>query len=230
MDVITTLHNFMHFESINAIFDFTFFNRKTKLKNHKLRFFSPEELLRLFGFKPPNNIVAESSSKAFEQQPERPQGSSTEDCGSGSGSDGDSDSDKHDELGVGRRNRMAKSPPGEPTLAKSAAPEAEGASLAAVAGGAGSTEVRVTNETAAYSTGAAEEAAAVADDSGGRVSCLRQEEFKFPPGLSSRKCYELIGNSLNVTVVTHLLRYLITQTEPLADSVPVGDSYCTFNH
>ena len=33
----------------------------------------------------------------------------------------------------------------------------------------------------------------------------------FPPldaGMTHRKCYELIGNSLNVMVVTHVLRYM----------------------
>lgn len=34
----------------------------------------------------------------------------------------------------------------------------------------------------------------------------------FPPSISNRKCYELIGNSLNVIVVSHLLHYLFTRT------------------
>jgi len=32
----------------------------------------------------------------------------------------------------------------------------------------------------------------------------------FPPGVSHRKCYELIGNSLSVVVVGHLLRYMFS--------------------
>eukprot|EP00742_Colponemidia_sp_Colp-10_P007646 GILJ01008241.1.p1 GENE.GILJ01008241.1~~GILJ01008241.1.p1 ORF type:complete len:358 (-),score=42.47 GILJ01008241.1:115-1188(-) len=34
------------------------------------------------------------------------------------------------------------------------------------------------------------------------------QSFSFPPSLGARKCYALLGNSLNVGVVAHLLRYL----------------------
>ena len=34
----------------------------------------------------------------------------------------------------------------------------------------------------------------------------------FPSNITYRKCYELIGNSLSVTVVSHLLEYLFSST------------------
>ena len=34
----------------------------------------------------------------------------------------------------------------------------------------------------------------------------------FPANITNRKCYELIGNSLSVTVVSHLLEYLFLST------------------
>jgi tRNA (cytosine38-C5)-methyltransferase len=36
--------------------------------------------------------------------------------------------------------------------------------------------------------------------------------FTFPDGLSNRQCYALVGNSINVTVASHLLRHLLGHT------------------
>ncbi|RYH15273.1 hypothetical protein EON65_31985 [archaeon] len=36
--------------------------------------------------------------------------------------------------------------------------------------------------------------------------------FTWPSDVSKRKCYELIGNSINVTVASRLLRHLLTKT------------------
>lgn len=37
-------------------------------------------------------------------------------------------------------------------------------------------------------------------------------EFTFPPTLTNRKCYELIGNSINVVVAAELLTYLFNMS------------------
>ena len=45
------------------------------------------------------------------------------------------------------------------------------------------------------------------------VSSLNKEFF--PANITNRKCYELIGNSLSVTVVSHLLEYLFQSTSAI---------------
>ncbi len=44
-------------------------------------------------------------------------------------------------------------------------------------------------------------------------------ELAFPPGVGRKKQFELLGNSLSVTVVTHLLRFLLAESAAPAAAV-----------
>ena len=47
---------------------------------------------------------------------------------------------------------------------------------------------------------------------------LTKQKMFFPSNVTNRKCYELIGNSLSVTVVSHLLEYMLrSKLHPSAD-------------
>ena len=122
-------------------------NWKDKLKGKKLRFFSPNELLRLFGFLPlQTNFI-----------------------------------------------------PARPNLKRriEAIGKEEGKEIG--------TEIESTDDQL--------------DENSAQL--IEQKTF-FPPNVTNRKCYELIGNSLSVTVVSHLLEYMLrSKPHPSSEDKPM---------
>lgn len=178
------------------------------LSGRSLRYFAPAELLRIFGFNPPRRRVHVGKST-----------SSTSTTNSSSSCRDDihvnqiNDHDLQGELmtALGGADRSVGGPDSA-SCSASVAPIAQVVSDTPIAWmESDESEVRrrptqgVTNP-ASTSLAGATAGATIAGD-----------VFTFPSSLSDRKCYELIGNSLNVTVVTHLLHFLFTRSVVLPD-------------